>query len=275
MRRKTLGLFLAFLVTVAAHAAPQKRVATLLPYAGEALARAGVPIVASATAGSEVPLPAGAAQLGNAHSPSFEVLAASRPNVVVADRQLHAALRQKLAIGKAVVILIDGSSVNGTFEGLVAAADAAGAGAQMRKLVAEQRAQLASLGSKTRGTVLPLFGTPNQFMAVTSQTWLGDLLQQVGYRNVLADAEGQQPVAGYADVSDEMLSSLRPERVMLVCHGDPVAIEASLRKRGGRGALRGDSNLVVLPPTLFARNPGLRMAEAARLLIELPAQASR
>jgi iron complex transport system substrate-binding protein len=272
--RGLLLTLLAMILAAPAWAASSRvRVASLLPYATEAMQTlpSRVQIVAAAEAGVGETLPAGAANLGNPHAPNFEILAAARPAVVIADRQLHALLREKLARGGATVVFIDGSTIKGTLDGLIAAAEAAGAGREMRVRVQSVRAELQALHLGKPFRVLPLFGTPGQVMAITRQTWIGDLLRMLGFQNLVADAIGSQTYPGYVQLSDEALSIMRPERVLLVTHGAPEEVEKSIRRKAVQGGVWGAlaPRLSVLPIGLFARNPGLRVAEAARTLTAL------
>lgn len=268
MRRLVLAGML--LVTATLHAAPRERVASLLPWITDAFVRVPqrVEVVASVS-DPTFPAPKGALDLGNPHSPNFEILASARPTIVIGDRRLHGVMREKLARSGARLVFVEGSSVADTFAGLLTAADAASAGAEMRVLVANAKRDIAALRLPQKVSVLPLFGTPSSFMVITGNTWLGDLLRELQFRNLAADAMGNEPFPGYVELSDETLSTFRPERVLMVAHGLPSAVEASFRKKGERsGAWRALSDkLAVLPPERFSRNPGLRMVDAARFLV--------
>src|SRR5262245_2271618 len=94
------------LVAAAGDAQPASakvRVATLVPFVADALAR--VPehasVVASVRRSSVDDPPPGAIDLGSPHAPSLERLAESRAQLVVADRAMHAAMTEKLARGGA------------------------------------------------------------------------------------------------------------------------------------------------------------------------------
>jgi iron complex transport system substrate-binding protein len=268
-RATTLALLLFFAASL--QAAERQRVASLLPWITDAFVRIPqrVEVVASVSDAS-FRVPQGVRDLGNPHSPNFELLAAARPTIVVGDRRLHGVLREKLARSGAQIVFVEGSSLASTFDGLVQAGDAAGAGAEMRSLVANARREIASLRLAQPMNVLPLFGTPSAFMAVTGNTWLGDLLRELRFRNLAETATGNQPFPGYVELSDETLSTLRPQRVLLIAHGAPDAVEASFRRKTQEnGAWRAlGTNVSILPADRFSRNPGLRMADAARFLVE-------
>jgi len=107
-------------LSAAAEPAPPLRVAVLIPYAQDALARVKGPfeMVAAVRSQMHVPVAGGAIDLGNPHSPSYERLVDARAQLVVGDAALHAAQSKKLDVGGAEVMLLDGSSVALTLAGV-------------------------------------------------------------------------------------------------------------------------------------------------------------
>lgn len=271
------ALWLGLASAAFAATAPPLRVATLLPFVAEALA--GVPahavVVASVRRNFTEPVPAGVADLGTPHAPSFEKLAESRPELVVAERGMHATLVEKLGRSGAEVLLIDTSSVESTFAGLVEVGTRVGAKAEIDREVADARAEIRAQALAEPLPALVLFGVPGAFLLVTERTWLGDLLGELNFKTAAPGASGRERFPGYAELSDEVLAGLRPEIVLLVAHGDPQAIRAALAKRidedGAWRSIREAARrgVHVLPGDIFAVNPGLAMAEAARELRRL------
>lgn len=266
-------LTVAWLATPALSATPA-RVATLLPYVADALERfpGEVELVAAVAADVGGQVAAGAVDLGSPHSPNLELLAAARPDLIVGDRRIHAALEEKLGRSGARVLLVEAASVEDTFGALLAVGEAAGVGPQMRELVDASRDRVAGLRlrSGTR-TVLPLFGAPGSYLVITEATWLGDLLAELGFHSVVAGLAGRESTPGYVELSEEVLATLDPDLVLLVTHGSPAAVLDAFERESERGGPWRTlaARIKVLEPALFARNPGLEMAEAARTLIGL------
>jgi iron complex transport system substrate-binding protein len=268
----TLALLLAGAVAVA-----PVRVATLLPYVEDALGRVGpsAAVVASVRRDLRTPPAPPVLDLGTPHAPSFETLAAAHPDLVVGDRALHGALGDRLARTGAEVLLVDSSSVEATFAGLTVLGRRVHATDAMEAEVAAARRELARLRLPEPIPTLLLFGTPGAFLVISERTWLGDLATRLGFTNVGVAATGRDEHPGFVQVSDEVLSGLRPELVLLVAHGDPEAIRAAfLQKLDDGGAWAGlrataRRGVHVLPAAVFGTNPGLRMPEAARRLREL------
>ncbi len=254
------------------------RVATLVPFAADALGRVpGRAVVVATVRRSMVDaVPAGVIDLGSPHAPSFERLVESGAQVVVADRAMHAALTDKLGRGGAEVLLIDTGSVASTLDGIRALGLRVGAGEEMESAVREVEAGLAASALKAPVPTLPLFGAPGSFLVITDRTWLGDLLERLGFRNLAAGSTGKESFPGYVQVSDEVLASLEPALVLLVAHGEPGAIrEAFLRRAAADGPWRSFATapcgVHVLDAATFGANPGLELPEAARHLRRLVA----
>jgi len=100
--RVALALLVASLLGVGFGArsstAAERRVATLVPYAGAALAAHAdeVRIVATVRSDPRTPVPDGVIDLGSPHSPNLEKLAEARPDFVVTDAQMHGNLAEAL-----------------------------------------------------------------------------------------------------------------------------------------------------------------------------------
>lgn len=270
------ALGLAAAARPAQGADPTVRVATLLPFVEDALARVQGPYQVVAAARRELDVPvAGVIDLGNPHSPSLERLAEARPTLVVADRGLHAAQAGALAVGGAAVLLLDTRSVDATLAGLEQVGEQVGAAQAMRDETAAVRAKLAALALAKPLPALAVFGTPGSFLVITGRTWIGDLLARLAFTNVGDVAGGDERFPGLVALSDETLAGLRPQIVLLVAHGDPAAIEAGFTRRTAAGGpwygLRtgADRGVHALDPALFAANPGLDVARAAAELVAM------
>ena len=256
------------------------RVATLLPFVAAALAdvpEQAVVVASVRRSMHEAPTP-GVIDLGSPHSPSFEKLAESRPDLVVAERGMHAALADKLSRTGAEVVLIDTSSVDSTFAGLRTVGAKVNAATKIDGQIARAQEEIRDQALAQPLTTLPIFGTPGSFMLITDRTWLGDLLGKLNFKNAASAPSGNERIPGYVELSDELLAGLKPQIVLLVAHGDVPAIRAALSKRIGEdGSWRSvrdaaDRGVHVLDANVFQTNPGLAMAEAARELRRLAEQ---
>jgi hypothetical protein len=109
-RRRSLDFLAMLFFAASLHAAPRERLASLLPWITDAFMRVPerVEVVASVSDPS-FPTPKGVLDLGNPHSPSFEILASARPTIVIGDRRIHGVIREKLARSGARIVFVEGS----------------------------------------------------------------------------------------------------------------------------------------------------------------------
>lgn len=254
------------------------RVASLVPYVTTAvaeLAADGAPVELVAAVTPTTPgrrsLSESVVDLGSPHSPSHEYLAGTRPDVVVGNERLHAALVHDLERSGGEVMLLGSGSVAETLGDLRRLGQRLGAAETMDRRVAVVEGELDDLRLEESVEVLPLFGAPGSFLAVTRSTWLGDLLDRLGFDNPVTAGGGRETYPGYVQLSDEVLASLDPEHVLLVTHGDPEAVREMFARQAAEGGpwARLAERAVVLPPELFGDNPGLRLGAAARHLTDL------
>jgi iron complex transport system substrate-binding protein len=276
-----MRLILGTLVLAAALAAPAGaeplRIATLLPCVADAVAKLPPEkalLVATVRRSLHEPIAGAALDLGTPHAPSLERLAEARPDLVVAEQRLHGTQADQLGAGKAELLLIDTSSIDTTFAGLVEVGARAGAAPEMEARVAEARSALAELKLAAPVPALALFATPGAFLAVTEQTWIGDLMTRLGFASVAPSAPHAGAMPGYVPLSDEVLATLRPELLLLLSHGDPARVEAEFRRRLEGGPWQGlrtsaRRGVHVLDPMLFQSNPGLGVVDAGRALTAL------
>jgi iron complex transport system substrate-binding protein len=260
------------------------RVATLLPYVADALVKMPaekVMVVATVRRSMHDAPPSGVVDLGNPHSPSLEALAAAKPAIVVGDQNVHARLAENVGPLGAELILLDASDLDGTFDGLNQLGARVGAGAEMQRETAAAQTALASMALASPVETLALFGAAQRWLVVTERSWLGSLMDELGFVSVAKGAGGAERIPGYAEISDEQIATLAPALIVVVAHGDPRGLSATLEEKlGPNGAWHktgasagGDAH--VLDPTLFTANPGLALPDAAKRLVELaPAQAA-
>lgn len=247
------------------------RVATLLPFVARALALAPERATVVGTVREDLRTPvdpsSGALDLGNPHSPSLEALAQASPQLVVVDAQMHAMLAPKLGASGAELVLVDSTTVASTLAALESLGARVGGGAELAEAVDATRARIASAKLAAPVDLLALFGSPGSFYAISDRMWLGDLARELGFHNIAPAGESER-FPGLVPVSDEAISLLAPELVVIVAHGDPRAIEAELGRRTAPGSPwenlgRAARGIHVLDPRRFASNPGLGLADAA------------
>lgn len=254
-----------------------RRVATLLPFVEDALRLAPdeARIVASVRRELHRAPAEGVIDLGNPHSPSFEALAQASADLVVGDRMIHAALESKLETLGAELLLIDTSGVESILDALDRISKSIGGAEALEAAIEKTRREIEGMALSEPVSLLPLFGAPGSFYAMSDRVWLGDLAERLGFENLTPD-RGDERFPGLVALSDETMAMMRPDLVVLVAHGDPRKIREDLVSRTRRGGAwaaldRAPLGIHVLDPKLFSANPGLSIDEAARALVGLVA----
>jgi iron complex transport system substrate-binding protein len=266
----------AALASSEARAADPQRIATLVPLVESAVSRiAGhAVLVASVRRWPGAPLPAGAADLGSPHAPSLEALYGAAPQLLVVDPVLNAGQIEKLSRADWKTLPIDTRTVESTLAGLVELGKRVGGEAEMQSAVSAVRGELSERRLAAPIRALSVFAAPGSPLVMTRRTWLGDLLEQLGFTDVAAAHSGSERMPGFVQLSAEVLASLEPEVMFVVAHGDPAELERSfLRDMQERAMWRGPAastrgRVYVLPADLFGSNPGLDLPRAASWLLE-------
>lgn len=262
-------LALAFAATPAVAASRSlPKVATLVPCVFDGLrgTRAEAAVVATARRFSFEPTPAGVADLGISHSPDFERLAASGAELIVADRRWHARAAERARALGADVFWFEADGVESTLRDFARLGERLRIEAEMGPAIDRARSELAQTRFAGSPRLLAVFGAPGSYLVITHRTWVGDLLRAMGATLVEPEGASDQ-LPGYVALSEEYLAGTRVDHVLLLAHGDPDGVERSFAADWQR--LRGaDASVVRLDPQLFAINPGLRLPEAARRLVQ-------
>lgn len=276
--RNTVSVMVALLTLGHATAgkAERVRVATLVPFVADAIGMLhdeAVLVASTRGTGSDPRSDPALFDLGSPHAPNLEVLVSAQADLLVVDAAMHAVFGERAEHLRMRVLAIDTSSVASTFTGLRELASLVGDDGRVQEWIAQQEAQLSTGSSDLSARVLALYATPGAPVVITERGWLGDLFRRVGVQNVANGVSGRESYPGFVTLSEEVLSTLRPDWIFLVTHGSSEAALASLHERlRSETAWRGlrDSaadRVLVLPPELFSSNPGLRMTEAARFVV--------
>ncbi len=270
----TIVLAASWLVAVAAAAEPM-RVATLVPAVNPGFEAdpERYEIVATVRRSMHAPPLVGKQDLGSPHSPSIELLVASQPDLVVGDASMHARLATQLEPLGLNVVLVDARTSDSLLAGLEQIAAQAPRSERMAQAAGQARRDLKDQHLAKPVRVVAFFGVPGSFYLVSERWWLGEMMQQLGFENLVPDIPNER-FPGLVPVNDERLALLQPEIVFLVTHGDPEAVSGEFQRMASQdGAWSGlaapELGVHVLAPELFMATPALNAPDAARELVEL------
>ncbi|MER3421359.1 MAG: hypothetical protein C4290_12925 [Chloroflexota bacterium] len=209
---------------------PPKRVVVLSPSVVEILYAVGAPPIArvsSATYPEEAKtLPA----VGTAYQPSIEQIAAQQPDLIIADQQIQRpdliAELEKIAPVFAMRVL----TVDDVLKGLRTAGRIMGKaeqGERAAQAIADKFATVQAKLPAQRPTVFIMVGTADAFFAAKPTSFVGDVVQRLGGRNLVTEGPDTAGFPGFTTYSLERLAQLDPDVILVATAAPPNAPRTS------------------------------------------------
>ncbi|WP_025028716.1 ABC transporter substrate-binding protein [Caldalkalibacillus mannanilyticus] len=258
-----------------------KRIVSLLPGDMEIIDALGGEIIGRPSVrgeGQELPERlASAIQVGSPHEVDFEKILSLKPDLVIG----HAGLNMK-DVGTAEYLGLNMLLTNSnSYEKIIQVIDMYG---QLLERTTEAKALIQSIEDRKEALqqgsarqevkVLMVYGTVDTFMAALPTSLAGNLLEQVGGKNIASDLAGLEQYPDYAHLSMERVIEANPEVIYFITHGDPQAVkekfETELKSNPAWHKVKAleKDQLIFLPHELFGSNPGLKVIEAMEFLKE-------
>jgi iron complex transport system substrate-binding protein len=256
-------------------AAEPKAVAAISPTTVELVYGVGATSKTRPTS-AKLPAAAAAKDIGSSYQPNLEIIAAEKPDLIVADSILQAQLAQSLQSLNVPVLFVGASN----FADVLTATDLVGKvlnkPADAAKLDTSLQTKLADLKKRATATkpkVLVLNGTPQDYYAAKPESYVGDLVQQLGGDNV---AKGQPDVGqfpGYTKLALEAILTSSPDVILAITAGPPggTTITSALSADSAWSAIPAVKNKRVseISSDLFLQAPGPRVGDALDQLAAL------
>jgi len=215
------------------------------------------------------------ADFGTAYNPNYEVIAAMKPDLIIADAIIDQDKVEPLARLGAPVFAIKVSSFDGVVRGLRIVGTLSGnqsAGereaAKLESKMAEIKAKLPAGGPSV---IVLVSAGPGQFIAGLDDSYLGDVLKKMGARNVTAGPENFR-FPGFTDYSRERIIEQNPDVIIAVSiggqPGTPKTSEA-IKADSALGTLKAakEGRVYEVDPFVYVQSAGPRVA---LILDELP-----
>ena len=254
---------------------PERIVATS-PSALEMLYAAGGVAIARSSTALGVPGAEELVDIGNAYSPSPEVILAQQPDLIIADASLQAHLAGMLG-DLGVPVLFVGAveyediaasfRVIGQVTGNAEAAEAAAVAAETT--AADVAAAVAEL-TEARTLVL-VAGRDGTLSVALNDSFIGDLIGIAGGLNVAADIPQNGQIPGFAVVSAETIVATDPDVILVVVPGATGGPSIGALVAQQLPMLRAvqAERIHEIDLETFLQNPGPRAVEALPELAEL------
>lgn len=214
-------------------------------------------------------------KIGSYSSPQFELILKANPSQVFATEGNPRALLEKLRQQGISVVEFNPKTLREVPAALLSLAKAGAMGENPKAKAAELAHKMESAintlpGPQKTGPKALLVLQWEPVYSVNGQTWLGDILTQAGYRNVV-----EQSALAYPVVSQEFLIKNKPDLIFVAGawkHDANIVAEQQRTLAEGQtqliklyGAKALLPKVVVLPPDIFVR-PGPRLIEAIAFL---------
>ena len=252
------------------------RIVSVSPTATELLYAAGGSAIARDT-GSVFPsevldLP----EIGGAYQPSFEAIAAQRPDLILVEALTQARFLEPLSQFGAPVVAVRATSLDDISAGIKLLGQIV-----EQNETAEQAAQeiAARVSSATEGvsggkSALILISDADRNLYVAKpQSYPGGIASMVKLSNPAADLPDSGTFPGFAVVSAEQLLSLDPDFLFTITPAPEPAprLSAMLPRIPGFANLRAirGGQMHEIDHVIFLRNQGPRIAEAVESMAEL------
>jgi len=211
--------------SVAPPASPQ-RVVALSPTVVELMYAVGATPVGRPSSANYPEAAKSVQAFGESRSPSFEAIAAMKPDLVIADALLHQTIADNLSKQLNVpVFAVRVASFNDVTRGLRTVGALTGkkeAGETQAKALETKLADIKAKLPANGPTVLVLVAAgQNQFIAGRGNTYLGDILSLLGARNLVTSEPENFNYPGFTDYSLERIVEKNPDVIIAASIGGP------------------------------------------------------
>ncbi len=176
----------------------------------------------------------------DAYQLNVEALTAYQPDLVITSGASHEQETAFQTLGMPMLVQAAPADLNGTFAEIEALGRATGHVAQADALVAELKSKVADIASQAPAVAKPLtyyYELDQTYYSVTSDTFVGRVLGELGLTSIADDAEGAAAAGGYPQLSAEFILKANPDYIFLT---DTVCCEqsaASVAARDGWSTL--------------------------------------
>jgi iron complex transport system substrate-binding protein len=216
----------------------------------------------------------GAVEIGSPMSPDLEIIKSLNPTVVVSVDTLGSDYMELFTQNNIPSEFVSLESLDGLKEAIDTLGKRFGKEAEAKSLLANLEAKEKEVAEKSEELespeILVLFAAPGSTMIATSKSYVGNLVEMVGGKNIIADNS-----TSFTTYNKEDLSMLNPDKILVMVHALPEETQAALEKEMATDAawqnikaVR-DGDVVYLDSSYFGMSANLKVIEGLDILSDI------
>ncbi len=257
-------------------AAKPVRIASISPTATEMLYAAGGTAVARDSSSTYPEEVVGLPELGGAYSPSFEAIAAQRPDLILIEALSQGRFLEPLSQLGTPVVAVRAASLEDITTGIKLLGTVIGNEEGAEQAAEALSARVASAVENTTGgkSALVLISDADRNLYVAKpQSYPGAITAMLQLSNPAEDLPDSGTFPGFAQVSVEQLLTMDPDFLFTITPAPEPAprLSTMLPRFPGFSGLRAitSGQLHEIDHVIFLRNQGPRIAEAVEAMAEI------
>lgn len=214
-----------------------------------------------------------AVEVGNPMSPDLEIIKSLNPSVVVSVDTLGADYKKLFTDNNIPSEFVSLSSLEGLKETVSTLGNKFNKQAEAEAILKElntKEEEMASISEKEKPNILILFAAPGSTMIATEKSYIGNLVQIVGGKNIIENAS-----SAYVTYSKEEIAKLNPDKILVMMHALPeqtkAALEAEMATDSSWQNIEAVRNGKVeyLDNTYFGMSANLKVIEGLDMLYDI------
>ena len=257
-------------------AAKPARIVSISPTATETLYVAGGAAVARDTSSTFPAEVLSLPELGGAYSPSFEAIAAQRPDLILIEALTQARFVEPLSQLGAPVVAVRATSLDDVTASVELVGQIIGnseAAEEASQEISARVSQAVEGLSAGQSALILISDADRNLYAAKPQSYPGAIASIARLSNPAAELPDSGPFPGFTIVSAEQVLGMNPDYVFTITPAPEPAprLSAMLPRIPGFAALQAVSSgrMHELELAIFLRNQGPRIAEAVEAMAEL------
>ncbi|WP_256758432.1 heme ABC transporter substrate-binding protein IsdE [Cohnella sp. WQ 127256] len=215
----------------------------------------------------------GVPEVGNPMSPDMEIIRSLMPTHVLSVSTLEDDLKDGFAAAKIDAGFLDFTNLQSMKQEIRSLGEQFDRSELAEKLIADYDTQIAELKQRATGEapkVMILMGVPGSYLVATDNSYIGDLVKQLGGLNIVTDSDVE-----YISANTEYLHQGDADIILRAAHGMPEEVIEMFDKEFRSNdiwkhfkAVQND-RVYDLPEELFGTTGNMAVGEALELLADV------